>query len=302
MDTLDSMRAFLAVATAGSFTGAAERLDRSTRLVSKQVAQLEDRLGVRLFNRTTRSVALTEVGRAYLDRCRPLLDDFDALETEVREQQTELVGTIRLTAPTAFGRVRLLPLLATFLDEHPRIRVDLRLSDVPVALVEEGLDLALRIGVPADSSLMARRLVAMPTVLCAAPTYLDRAGTPATPEALVVHECLIDSNQRTPGSWSFGRDGEALRIPVSGRFVVNSPSATAAMAQQGLGIARCPLYQVEAALTDGTLVRLLKAYEDSAPGVYALYPYNRYLTARVRALIDYLAGALAPQNPLLSEE
>ncbi|MEM1432827.1 MAG: LysR family transcriptional regulator [Pseudomonadota bacterium] len=293
MDTIDTMRAFVTVAGEGSFTRAGELLGRSTRMVSKQVADLETRLGVLLFNRTTRSVALTEVGRAYLDRCRPLLTDLDDLETEVREQQTELTGTIRVTAPTAFGNLRLLPVLAPFLEQHPRIELDLRLSDVPVSLVDEGLDLALRIGVPADSSLMARRLVTMPTILCAAPDYLARMGIPDSPHALKDHDCLIDSNQRDPGRWRFGAGSAVITVPVTGRFVVNSPSATATMAVQGLGIARCPLYQVEAALAAGTLRRLLPELEDPAPGVYALYPYNRFLTARVRSLIDHLADQFA---------
>ena len=287
------MRAFVTVAGEGSFTGAADRLGRSTRLVSKQVAQLEERLGARLFNRTTRSVALTAVGRAYLDRCRPLLSDFDALEASVREQQTELTGAIRMTAPTAFGSQRLLPLLAAFLEAHPRIELDLRLSDVPLALIDEGLDLALRIGVPVDSTLMARRLVTMPTVLCAAPAYLEQRGTPSTPADLTEHECLINSNQRSPNSWRFGSGAAAATVTVSGRFAVNAPSATARMAVQGLGIARCPLYQVAPELAAGTLVRLLPDLEDETPGVYALYPYNRFLTARVRALIDHLAELLS---------
>jgi len=289
VDTIEAMRAFAAVASEGSFTAAAERLDRSTRLVSKYVAQLEARLATRLFNRTTRSVSLTDVGRAYLERCQPLLLEFDELEAVVREQQTELSGPVRVTAPTAFGTLRLIPALAPFLAQHDRIRLDLRLTDVPVALVEEGLDLALRIGVPRDSTLMARRLVAMPMVVCAAPSYLDTHGVPDTPEALRGHRCLIDSNASDGRVWRFGGFDDATAVAVSGPFEANSPSANAAMAQQGLGVARCPLYQVEDGLDEGALVRLLSDWEDDSAGVYALYPYNRYLTARVRALIDHLA-------------
>jgi DNA-binding transcriptional LysR family regulator len=250
---------------------------------------LEARLRTRLFNRTTRSVVLTDVGRAYLERCRPLLLEFDELEAAVLEQQTDLSGLIRITAPTAFGTLRLIPALAAFLAEHADVRVDLRLTDVPEALVEEGLDLALRIGVPRDSSLMARRLAPMPTVVCAAPDYLDTYGTPGHPQDLRTHRCLIDSNRRDARLWRFPAGDGLLTVPVSGPFEVNSPSATALMAQQALGIARCPLYQVEDALDEGSLVRLLMPWEAREAAVYALYPYNRYLTVRVRALIDHLA-------------
>lgn len=298
MDTLESMRAFAAVAREGSFTGAARRLGRSTRLVSKHVAQLEARLQARLLNRTTRSVALTEVGAAYLERCRPLLVEFDELETLVLERRTELSGTIRITAPTAFGTVRLVPALAEFMARHQAIRVELRLTDVPVALVDEGLDLAIRIGAPRDSSLMARRLAPMPMVVCATPGYLAAHGTPEQPSDLARHQCLIDLNQREPYLWRFGSGDRQVAVTVSGRFEVNAPGANAAMVQQGLGIARCPLYQVAAALDSGVLVRLF-LHEDmqdatrpgtEGSGLYALYPYNRYLTARVRTLIDHLAA------------
>jgi DNA-binding transcriptional LysR family regulator len=289
MDTIDAMRAFAAVAQDGSFTAAAERLGRSTRLVSKNVAQLEARLQTRLFNRTTRSVTLTDVGAAYLERCRPLLVEFDELEAVVLEKQTDLSGPIRLTAPTGFGTIRLIPALNAFLTRHPGIRVDLRLTDVPMGLVEEGLDLGIRIGAPRDSSLMARRLAPMPMVVCAAATYLDIHGRPQHPRDLTDHHCLIDLNQREPYVWRFGPEGDAIAVNVTGRFAVNSPAANAVMVQQGLGIARCPLYQVQAALDADALERLLKEYETAVSGVYVLYPYNRYLTARVRALIDHLA-------------
>jgi DNA-binding transcriptional LysR family regulator len=194
-----------------------------------------------------------------------------------------------MTAPTAFGTLRLIPVLNDFLVRHAGVGVELRLTDVPVALVEEGLDLAIRIGAPRDSSLMARRLAPMPVVVCATPGYLDACGQPVHPRDLAQHHCLIDLNQREPRTWLFGRGSDAIVVNVSGRFEVNAPGANAAMVQQGLGIARCPLYQVQSALRSGALVRLLADYEADVSGLYALYPYNRYLTGRVRALIDHLA-------------
>ena len=291
MDTIEGMRAFAAVAQEGSFTAAAERLGCSVRLVSKHVARLEARLATRLLNRTTRSVSLTDIGAAYLERCRSLLVEFDELEAVVLEKQTELSGPIRLTAPTGFGTNRLVSVLDDFLTRHPGIRVEVRLTDVPVALVEEGLDLAIRIGPPRDSSLMARRLSPMPMVLCATAAYLETHGRPRHPQELASHHCLIDLNQQEPYVWRFGTAAAAIAVNVSGRFAVNSPAANAVMVRQGLGIARCPLYQVEAELHAGVLERLLTEWESTVSGLYVLYPYNRYLTARVRALIDHLAAS-----------
>jgi DNA-binding transcriptional LysR family regulator len=266
-------------------------------VVSKHVAQLEARLRTRLFNRTTRQVRLTDVGEAYLARCRPLLVEFDELEAVVLERQTELSGRIRVTAPTGFGNLRLVPALRPFLTRHPDIRLELRLTDVPVALVEEGLDLAVRIGAPRDSSLMARRLAPMPAVVCATPDYLAVHGRPEHPRDLARHDCLIDLNQRDPWTWRFGPPSAQVVVNVTGRFEVNSPSANAVMVQEGLGVARCPLYQVEAALKRGTLVRLLERFETDESGLYALYPFNRYLTARVRALIDHLGVVFSTAPP-----
>lgn len=288
MDTIEGMRTFAAVATEGSFTAAAKRLGITTKLTSKYVRQLEERLGAQLFNRTTRSVVLTDVGRAYLDRCRPLLDQFDELEAVVQDRQSELAGPIRMTAPTGFGSMNLISALGPFLAEHPKVTVDLHLTDQRVAVVEEGFDLAIRIATLQDSTLIARKLKDMRLVVCASPDYLERHGEPTHPSALATHNCLIPEAQIEPSNWRFRVNGEDVAVRVSGSFHANAPRAVAEMAVQSLGIGRCPHYAIEHFLETGALKVLFEEYETIELGLYALYPPNRHLTARVRALIDHL--------------
>lgn len=296
MDKIDTMRAFAAVAQEGSFTVAAHKLGISTRLVSKYVAQLEGRLEVQLLSRTTRSVSLTDVGRAYLQRCRPLLEQFDELDAAVQERHAALSGPIRMTAPTGFGAMQLPGALCPFMALHPKVTIELRLSDARIALVEEGMDLAVRIGTLQDSTLVARKLADMPLVVCASPEYLASAGSPDHPAALATHDCLVDENQIDATTWRFRKEGKEEAVRVNGRCLANSPLALAALATGGTGIARCPQYVVESALADGRLTALFQDYSAGVLGLYAVYPPNRHLTARVRALIDHLADAFGQRR------
>ncbi|WP_419907785.1 LysR family transcriptional regulator [Hoeflea sp.] len=289
MDQIEAMRAFVAVAKENSFTGAARRLGRSTKLVSNHVAALERRLSAQLFHRTTRSVTLTAVGSAYLERCRPLLEQFDELEDLVQDRHTNLSGPIRITAPTGFGSAWLVQALAPFQIKYPAIEVDLHLTDKRVALVEEGFDLGVRIGILRDSTLRVRKLADMPLVICAAPSYLEAHGRPTDPQSLASHNCFVDGNRPGPDTWHFGHGSDAVSVRVTGNFAVNMPAAMAAMAIGGLGIACCPRYAVEAPLADGRLEALFEDSNAMDYGVYALYPPNRHLTSRMRALIDHLA-------------
>lgn len=289
MDKLQTMRTFVAVAREGSYTAAAKRLAISTKLASKRVQELEADLRSQLFNRTTRSVTLTDLGQAYLDRCLPILEQIDELESLMRERQGAPAGLIRMTAPTSFGGTELADALAPFLQRHPAVEIDLRLTDTRVALVEEGFDLAIRVGALRDSSLVVRKLSAMPLVVCAAPAYLERRGRPQTPQALSDHECLIDHNLSDPRIWRFRKGREEAVVEVRGAIRVNSPGAVARMAAAGLGVARTPLYMAAAGLREGRLARLLSDWSDVDFGLYALYPPNRHLTVRVRALIEHLA-------------
>jgi len=289
MDKIETMRAFIAVAQEGSFTDAGRRLGLSTKLVSKYVRHLESRLKTQLFNRTTRSVSLTDVGAAYLEQCRPILEQIDDLDSLVRERQGALAGPIRLTAPTGFGSTRLSQALVPFLRKHPDVEVDMKLTDYRVALVEEGFDLAIRIGALTDSTLIARKLVDMPLMLCASPDYLRRHGRPQSPQALATHACLVNSNQVERNIWRFRKDGEEHIVRLSGAVQSNSPGALVRLAIGGLGITLSPFYAAKAALEAGELERVLPGFETDVFGVYALYPPNRHLTRRLRALIDHLA-------------
>lgn len=298
MDQVSTMRAFTAVAQEGSFTSAARRLGVSTKLVSKYVQQLEAKLDVQLFNRTTRSVSLTDVGTAYLERCRPLLEQFDELESLVKERHTSLAGPIRVTAPTAFGSTTLTRALIPFMLTHHDVEIDLKLSDNRVALIEEGFDLAIRVGALRDSTLIAKKLADMPLLVCASPEYLNENGWPRNPKALTTHNCLVDENQSDATVWRFHSGHGEVAVKVGGTFRANSPGAIAQMALGGLGVVRAPYYIVQRALEEGTLVQLFPEFTTDEFGLYALYPFNRHLTSRVRALIDHLAEHMRLKEPV----
>ncbi len=290
MDTIEGMRAFVAVAAELSFTAGAKRLGISTRVASKYVQQLERRLKAQLLNRTTRSVTLTETGRAYYERCVPLLGQFEELEGLVQARQSELAGQIRITAPTGFGSSELVEAIEPFQIQHPKVTIDLQLSDHQVALVEEGFDLAIRFGNLEDSNLIARRLMSMRVVVFAANEYLQRHGEPKHPAALSTHNCLVQQTSRDSKLWEFRIDGKLTSFRIDGSFRANSPRAVAHMAAYGLGIGRCPIYVVEPFIQSGKVRLLFEDFEATEFGLYAIYPQSRHLTARIRALIDHLVG------------
>jgi len=289
MDTVKCMRAFVSVAANGSFTAAAERLGLSTNLVSKYVRQLEDRLGTQLMVRTTRSLALTDNGRAYLQRCSPLLDQFDEMEREIHERQSELVGLIRITAPTGFGSRELVKILEPFQREHSKVSIQLHLADHNISMVDEGIDLAIRFGALDDSSLVARKLADMRRVVVASPNYLAEHGIPDHPNDLSAHNCLLQLASPDPRVWKFKMDGADLVVKIDGSFKANSPRAIAHMAARGLGIGRCPYYTAQPFIDRGFLETLFQKEEAEQSPLYAVYPPNRHLSSRLRALIDHLS-------------
>lgn len=288
MDTITAMRSFVAVAGQGSFTGAAKQLGISTNLVSKYVRQLEEHLGAQLFHRTTRSVSLTDTGLAYFDRCVPLLDQFDELESVVQEKQSELAGPIRITAPTGFGSSHLVTALEPFQRKHPKVSIDLYLSDQRLSVIREGFDLAIRFGVLEDSSLIARKLLDMRLVFFASPDYLEQAEELTSPEQLSNHNCLLPVYTSEPDQWTYHTDHGEQVVKVSSNFRANSPRAIAQMAAGGLGVGKAPLYAVQPFIDDGSLQLVLEDYEPEPIGLYAVYPPSRHLTARIRAVIDSL--------------
>lgn len=296
MDTITAMRVFSAVARHNSFTAGAKELGLSTKVASNHVRALEARLGVQLLYRTTRRVTLTDTGQAYYDRCIALLDQFDEVEGLVQAQQAELAGLIRVTAPTAFGSRELIDqALASFLSQHPKVQVDLRLADHRVNLIEEGFDLALRFGTLPDSNFLARKILDMRLVTYAAPAYLSSHGTPRHPAALATHNCLLQQSSAEPARWQYSDKGEVMHVRVDGSFRANSPRAVAHMAARGLGIGRTPHYVAAPFLQNGALKLLLEEYEGDALTLHAVYPGTRHLVARVRALIDHLVECFSPR-------
>lgn len=289
MDTIKGMRVFAAVAAHSSFTEGAKRSGISAKLASKYIGQLENLLDAQLFRRTTRTVNLTETGAAYYKRCLPLLEQFDELEGLVQSTQTELAGRIRVTAPTGFGSTQLVHLLRPFQLAHPNVAIDLHLSDQTVSVVDEGFDLAIRFGALKDSSLVARKLMDMRIVCCASPDYLKDHGTPKEPEALTMHNCLLQNMQASTDHWEFKGKAGPFSVPVTGNFRANSPLAIANMAADGFGIGRVPIYTANPFLNDGRLELLFEKQESKVTGLYAVYPPSRHLTVRIRALIDHLA-------------
>ncbi len=287
MDRLDEIRAFAAVADARSFTQGARKLEVSGAQVSKLVARLENRLGQRLLNRTTRDVSLTDTGQAYLERARELLESFDALEGSVRDQRGPS-GTLKVSAPVSFGKGQLTPALLDFAAGCAAVSVDVAFTDRIVNLVEEGFDVAVRIGHLTDSSLVARRLAAVRMVTCASPDYLARQGAPAALEDLAVHEAILDTNARDANLWAFGPQSDRREVRVHGRLRFNGAEACVAAAVAGFGITRTPAFAAADDLRAGRLVPLLCNQEPELIHVYAVYPHARHLAAKVRAFVDFL--------------
>jgi len=287
MDRLDEISAFAAVADARSFTQAARRLGVSGAQVSKLVARLEDRLGARLLNRTTRDVSLTDTGRAYLERARDLLAEFDALESSVREQDGPR-GLLRISAPVVFGAKQLDPALLDFAQAYPEVALEVAYSDRFVNLVDEGFDVGVRIGRLTDSSLIARKLSPVSLVACASPAYLQRHGIPQSPADLADHEAIIDLNAQDPFVWNFGEGGECREVRVHGRLRFTGGEACLAAAERGLGVARTPDFIAADRLRSGRLTPLLCGYEPEVSNVHAVYPAGKHLAPKVRAFVDFL--------------
>lgn len=288
MDRLRCDRMFAAVMESGSFTVAAERLGSTSGQASKLVCRLESELRVRLLYRTTRAVSATEAGQAYFDRLRPLLDEFDTLDASVRDASPTPRGRLRLTAPLTFGTKELAPTLNDFALRYVEIELDVSFSDRVVNLVDEGFDMAIRVGRPEDSSLIARGLCDVRIVVVGAPAYLDRRGEPRFPEDLARHDCIIDTNFRDPNRWPFRGVGGAEMVPVRGRIRYSNAEACLRAAEAALGLACVPAFVAGDPLRSGRVVRLLADFETAPYGVHALYPHGRHLATKVRVLVNFL--------------
>ncbi len=297
MDQLNAMRAFVAVAESGHFAQASERLGASRTMASKLVMDLEAHLGQRLLNRTTRRVSLTELGAAYLERCRDILAAIEEAEREITAQASEPVGRLRVTAPMSFGVSHVAPQIAVYTARHPRVSVDLVLNDRLVDLVEEGYDLAIRIGRLADSSLVAKRIGVTRLITCASPAYLAAHGRPKTPADLAQHECLLYSYASAGAVWTFSGVGGEETVRVGGRVACNNGDAIRAMAIAGLGVVAQPDFIVARHLRSGALEQVLAAYTDRVAGIYAIHPSHRHVPLKLRCFIDQLAAAFGDIAP-----
>jgi DNA-binding transcriptional LysR family regulator len=294
MDTLDGIKTVVAVVETGTFTAASERLGMSKALVSKYVGEVEDSLGVRLLNRSTRRLALTEAGRRYYDQALPLLEEFTEMVDSVTGEQSSPRGLLRISVPVTFGEMSLAPLIPKFLQQYPDIGVDLQLSDKKIDMLEEGIDVVIRIGGVDDSSLIAKHIQTLPLALCASPGYIRLKGLPDSPKELVQHDCIIDSNFRIGKHWPIiCPKNITTSVEVSSRVMANSPRAVKEIALAGGGIGMIPRFIVQDALDNGRLEEVLPGYHTLEFGLFAIYPHRRYLSRKVRCFIDFLVAEFA---------
>lgn len=292
MDKVNAMQVFRRVVEAGSFSAVSREMSLTQSTVSKQVAALEGYLGSKLLNRSTRQLNLTDVGRRYYERCCQILDDLAEAETEMREQQSMPTGMLRINLPIAAGRIKILPYLWQFYNKHPDLKVDAIFDDRYIDLVKEGVDVAIRIGELADSSLIAKKIATLPRYLVASSSYIEKNGEPKTLHELQQHNCLVYSLLNTRNEWHFNGLNGNQTVTVHGRFSSNSPDAIRQAVIQGQGIAVILGWLVEEDIAQGKMKVILKDYTPTALDVSAVYPERRFIPAKVRLFIDYLQNEL----------
>jgi DNA-binding transcriptional LysR family regulator len=289
MDRIDAMQAFVAVADQRSFATAARKLGLSPSAVTRLVAALEDRLGARLLQRTTRQVALTDVGARYLERVRRILADVEEAERTAEGERTKPSGRLVVSAPAGFGRLHVSPVVSAYLARYPEVSAELRLEDRMINLVEDGIDLAVRIGHLADSTLVARHVGAMRRIVVASPDYLSCRGEPKTPQAIAAHDTIQFGTTSGLADWRFLDSGREIRITYTPRLLTNSSDAAIKYAEQGGGLTRVLAYQAADAIKGGRLRIVLAKFEEPALPIHIVYPTSRLLSAKVRGFIDLVA-------------
>jgi DNA-binding transcriptional LysR family regulator len=305
MNTLESMNVLVEVVDGGSFSAAGRELGLAPSSVARSVAALEDDLGVRLLNRTTRKLSLTEAGRLFLERARRILVEVEEARLSVTQLEADPRGTLRLNLPTAFGRTHVVPMLPDFLAQYPELSLDLSLTDAFVDLVEEGIDLAVRVGELQDSSLVARKLAPNIRVICASPDYFERHGRPTIPDDLENHNCLIYKRGNDRVVWHLRDSAGVIHdVPISGRLQTNNTEALLALVLDGVGIAVLPTWLVGNDIAEGRLEAVFSDYDVSPTAldtnIYAVFPYNRHLSPKVRACVDALVARFSPTPPWAS--
>lgn len=296
MDKLAGIETFITVADCQSFSAAAEQLRLSKAMVSKQIQHLEHLLGTRLLHRTTRHLRLTDAGTAYLAGCRRILGDLAELEQEIGQFSDQPHGMLKVLAPTSFGSFQLAPVIAEYAQRHPSVQVQLTLSDRPVGLMEEGVDVAVQIGALADSSLVARRIADVRLLVCATPEYLARHGTPLALADLAQHNCLRYSQGQRKGLWLFRDAGKAVTLRVHGDFEATTGDAVRMAALGSLGLVQLPSYMVGEDIAAGRLRAVLTPYAPAPVPLFAVVAH-RDLSATVREFVDLLAEHFHPREP-----
>jgi DNA-binding transcriptional LysR family regulator len=294
-DALHEMSVFARVVVTGSLSAAARELSLSPAMVSRRLAALESRLGVRLVNRTTRSLRLTDEGASYYESCARVLAEIEEANAAVSAKRQEPRGTLRVALPASFGNQHVAPLVPQFAARYPEVQLALSLSDRTVNLIEEGFDLAVRIAELEDSSLAARKLAPNRRVVCATPEYLRHHGMPREPEDLAQHNCLLTDDFAS--TWEYkGPDARTGSVRVTGRYVCDNWEVVREWTLAGLGIALKSTWDVRRHLEDGSLVSLLPGYSfDTGVAIYAVYPHRRHLPAKTRAFIEFLADSFGPE-------
>jgi DNA-binding transcriptional LysR family regulator len=293
-DRFNDLQTFVTLVEAGSISRSAERLDVAKSVVSRRLSELEARLGVQLFQRTTRKLHLTDSGQSFYERAVRILCDLDEAEQAVAQSHTELSGVLRVALPVSFGLLHMGPAINEFMHAHPRVRFDLDFNDRQVDLVQEGIDVAIRIARLEDSSLIARPLAPIKSVICASPAYLQAHGTPRTPQELPQHACLIYSNTPDPQQWVFqDADGNVIRVKVPATLKANNGDFLRAASVAGEGIVWQPVFLAYRNIESGELVPLLTDYHWQDSQAYAVYPQTRHLSQRVRAFVDFLVQRFA---------
>jgi DNA-binding transcriptional LysR family regulator len=296
MDRFAAMSTFVAIVDAGSLSAAARRLESSAAAVSRQLSALEEELGARLINRTTRRLTLTEGGRSYYERCKRILGDLDEAEAELSEHQVAPAGRLVVSAPVPFGSRFLAPVLADFMRQYPQVDIDLSLTDRFVSLVEEGFDVALRIGPLGDSTLIARRLGSFRRVVCGAPAYLAKLGEPKEPADLARYKCLIFTRLFDAYDWHFAKDGREIPVRVSGSLRTDSMDVVLQAALDGAGLCLANSWQLREHVAAGRLKVLLRDYELPEVPINIVYPHARLLSAKVRAFIEFMVERCAKED------
>ena len=290
MDVMQSMAVFRRVVEAENFSAVARETNMSQSTVSKHIAALEERLGTKLLNRSTRSLKLTEAGKEYYHHCIRILNDFQEAEASIGKGKIIPTGTLRISTSAAFGRTYILPCLNEFLRTYPEIDIDLLFNDDYIDLVKEGIDLAIRIGPLADSTLIARKIGSSPRVVVASPEYLVKHGRPKKPAEVIKHHCLIYNLQKTPDLWYFNSTqvGDES-VHVNGRFKASNPEAICDATLEGLGISILCEWFVRQHIKDGRLKVILADYKPTTYDIHAVYPERKFVPQKVKQMIEFLA-------------